>query len=202
MWGKNIPQKCSRSAKHVSDTIFIQDRGGSGMANVWQFPLQTAKWLEKKRIFFWTRRIDSPTAIFSVAALKTDLFFEFHAKNRTLLHTILNRALFEALMPKYGRLSSEKICYCTLLGGGSRGWSTLTTGLPTEYQYWPFAGMHRKNGIHRRMMNSIYPFLPRSILHSVDVWYYQKRCIVQNRLFPVRYTITRLIRDLPANREY
>ena len=63
---------------------------------------------------------DSPTVAFSMAALKTNRFFEFHAKNCAYLHTLFNRARFETLMPKYGIISPENIHQCTLLGSGSR----------------------------------------------------------------------------------
>jgi hypothetical protein len=45
-------------------------------------------------------------------------------------------------------------------------------------------------------------FYPPFILHSIEVWCNQKLCNVQNILFQVPPTLTRLKIDLPANREY
>jgi hypothetical protein len=50
--------------------------------------------------FLVTAVPDSPTVTFSMAALKTDQFFEFGAKNGDFLHTFLNSTRFEAVMPK------------------------------------------------------------------------------------------------------
>jgi len=65
--------------------------------------------MRNRAAFLVTAVPDSPTVTFSMAALKTDRFFEFRAKNGDFLHTFLNSALFEALMPKYGRILPENI---------------------------------------------------------------------------------------------
>ena len=75
--------------------------------------------------------------------LENGSIFRISCEKPCIFTHILNSARFKVLMPKYGRLSPENIRQCTLLGGGSRVWSTLTTGLSIEHLYRPFGSLHR-----------------------------------------------------------